>query len=334
MNLITGATGLVGSHLALHLTENGESVRALYRTPDRLEKTKALFGLYDKSELFHQIEWVQGDITDITSLEMAFDTIENVYHCAAIISFDPNKEDTIRKINIEGTANVVNFSIANGIKKLCFISSIAALGEKKLDEKTISETNEWNPEKAHSDYAISKYGAEMEVFRGQQEGLKVLILNPGIILGPGFWEQGSGAIFNTTIAGNRIFTEGATGFVAVKDVVNIATLLMKKECSGERFVIVSENLAFRTIQNWISDELHEKNPPVFVSKWVCEITWRLDWIYATFFFQKRRFSKASARSLTSISLFSNSKVIAFTNYEFQEIQKSIQEIITIQLKKQ
>lgn len=329
MNLITGATGLVGSHLTLHLVENGEAVRALYRNQEGLEKTKALFLLYNKSELFPKIEWIQGDITDISSLEMAFDNVENVYHCAAIISFDPNEENAIRKINIEGTANIVNFSIANGIKKLCYISSIAALGEKKLGEKTISETNEWNPEKAHSDYAISKYGAEMEVWRGRQEGLQVVILNPGIILGPGFWNQGSGVIFNKTLGDFRLFTNGTTGYVAVNDIVKIANILMKKDCNGERYVIVSENLTFRKIQYLISDALLEKKPPVFVAKWICEIACRLDWILNTFFFQKRRLSSAGVRALHGEDTFSNKKIIDFIDYEFQDIEPAIAEIVAL-----
>ena len=329
MNLITGATGLVGSHLTLHLVENGEAVRALYRNQEGLEKTKALFLLYNKSELFPKIEWIQGDITDISSLEMAFDNVENVYHCAAIISFDPNEENAIRKINIEGTANIVNFSIANGIKKLCYISSIAALGEKKLGEKTISETNEWNPEKAHSDYAISKYGAEMEVWRGRQEGLQVVILNPGIILGPGFWNQGSGVIFNKTLGDFRLFTNGTTGYVAVNDIVKIANILMKKDCNGERYVIVSENLTFRKIQYLISDALLEKKPPVFVAKWICEIACRLDWILNTFFFQKRQLSSDGVRALHGNEIFYNKKIIDFIDYEFQGIETAIAEIVAL-----
>ena len=227
----------------------------------------------------------------------------------------------------------VNFSIENNIKKFCFISSIAALGDKKPGEIYISETNEWNPEKPHSDYAISKYGAEMEVWRGQNEGLNVVILNPGVILGPGFWEQGSGVIFNKTFAGYRLFTKGTTGFVAVIDVVAIAILLMKKECFGERFVVVSENLTFRAIQNWISDALNEKNPPIYISKWVCSIAVRLDWIASVFFFQKRRLSSDGMRSINRKNKFSNSKIIEFTNFKFQVIKPAIETINALQKQK-
>ena len=131
MVLVTGGTGLVGAHLILHLIENGEIVRAIYRNPENIQKTKALFLLYKKEALFEKIEWVSADITDVPSLELAFENIDYVYHCAALISFDPKDEDLIRKTNIEGTANIVNFCIAKNIKKLCFVSSIAALGDLK-----------------------------------------------------------------------------------------------------------------------------------------------------------------------------------------------------------
>ncbi len=171
MILVTGATGLLGSHLVLHLIENGAKVRAIYRSPDSLEKTKSLFKGYQKENLFDKIEWVEADITEIPALELAFKKIRQVYHCAALISFDPAEENQLRKINIEGTANIVNFSIAYQIEKLCYVSSIAALGDLKEFENTVTEDTEWNPEKHHSDYAISKFGAEMEIWRGQQEGI-------------------------------------------------------------------------------------------------------------------------------------------------------------------
>ena len=150
MVLVTGGTGLVGAHLLLYLIENKENVRAIYRNLETIDKTKSLFSLYKKEYLFEKIEWIQGDITDVSSLEIAFENIEYVYHSAGMISFDPKDEDLLRKINIEGTANIVNFCIANGVKKLCFVSSTSALGDLKEGEIIITEETEWNPEKPHS----------------------------------------------------------------------------------------------------------------------------------------------------------------------------------------
>src|SRR6218665_3918770 len=199
MILITGATGLVGSHLILHLLESSDSgsqkLRAIYRKDSSIARIQSLFSLYGKAHLFVQIEWIKADITDVPLLEIAFQNVTVVYHCAAHISFDPADEELLRKTNIEGTANIVNFSLEYGIKKLCYVSSIAALGDPKENEPIITEETEWNPEKPHSGYAISKYGAEMEIWRAQQEGLEVVVVNPGVILGPLFWTAGSGEIY-------------------------------------------------------------------------------------------------------------------------------------------
>ncbi len=209
MILVTGGTGLVGAHLLLHLLENGEqNLRAIYRKENQIQKTKSLFELYKKGNLFQQIEWFQADIIDIPSLEIAFQNVDYVYHCAAKISFNPSEEEELRKVNIEGTANIVNFCIDKKVKKLCHVSSIATLGDLGQNETIITEATEWNPEVLHSDYAISKYGGEMEVWRGHQEGLNVVIVNPGVIFGPGFWNQGSGAFFTSIKKGIKFFKQG------------------------------------------------------------------------------------------------------------------------------
>ena len=260
MVLVTGGTGLVGAHLLLHLVENGDIVRAIYRNITSIKKTKALFLLYKKESLFENIEWVQADITDVPTLEMAFENVKYVYHCAALISFDPKDEDLLRKTNIEGTANIVNFCVAKTVEKLCYVSSIAALGDLKENEEIITEEAEWNPEKQHSDYAISKYGAEMEIWRGQQEGLDTVIVNPGIIIGPGFLDQGSGMLFKKVANGLSFYTKGVTGFIAVPDVVRITIQLMKNEYSNERFTLIAENLIFRDLLNAIADSLNVKRP--------------------------------------------------------------------------
>lgn len=195
MILVTGGTGLVGATLLLHLTENEAKVTAIYRNLSKTERVKTFFKHQNKSQNFDKINWIEADILDIPSLEKAFSNIDTVYHCAALISFDPKDEALLRKTNIEGTANIVNFCIDKKVKKLCHVSSIAALGDLKEHEKIVSEATEWNPEVFHSDYAISKYGAEMEVWRGFKEGVEVVIVNPGVVFGSLLWEEGSGAFF-------------------------------------------------------------------------------------------------------------------------------------------
>jgi nucleoside-diphosphate-sugar epimerase len=325
MILVTGATGLVGSYLVLHLIENNENVRAMYRNPKGIQKTKSLFKLYDKESLFEKIEWIQADINDIASLELAFKNIEFVYHCAAFISFDPKDEAILRKTNIEGTANIVNFCIEYAIKKLCYVSSIAALGDLKENENTLTEFTEWNPEKYHSDYAISKFGAEIEVFRGQQEGLDTVIVNPGVILGcvPNLeeWPTGSGAIFLKTKKGMPFYTNGSSSFVAVDDVVSIMVQLMKSPISGERFIVMAENVSYKNLIFTISNALKTKPPQLLLSPWVLGIAWRLDWFFSTFLRVESQLSKALAESLNSTFLYSDEKLKSvFPDYQFQKIE--------------
>ncbi|WP_445453680.1 NAD-dependent epimerase/dehydratase family protein [Flavobacterium sp. 25HG05S-40] len=335
MILVTGGTGLVGAHLLLHLVENEDSVRAIYRNRSGIEKTKSLFQLYQKEALFSKIEWIQADIIDVPSLEIAFQNITYVYHCAGFISFDPNDENAIRKVNIEGTANIVNFCIDYNIKKLCHVSSIAALGSRLATENDtasgkstteITEECEWNPEIAHSDYAISKYGAEMEIWRGQQEGLHVVIVNPGVIFGTGFWNQGSTTFFSAIKKGFPFYTNGSTAYVGVADVVKIMIQLMKSKIVGERFIVIAENCSFKDIIFQIAEKLQVKKPKIEAQPWLLNLGWRLDWLISLLFRTKRKLSKYSALSLTSSEYISNEKIKNALNFEFQSIDKVIQEV--------
>jgi len=325
MVLITGATGFLGSHLLIKLLEKGEKVRALYRDSSKQAVVSALFSYYNKQQLFEQIQWFEADITDIPSMEAAFVSINDVYHCAAYISFDPDDEEQLRKVNIEGTANIVNFCLVNNVRKLCFVSSIAALGDLQDHEKIITENTEWNAEKYHSDYAISKYGAEMEVWRGEQEGLDVVIVNPGVILGPDYSEKGSGQLFLEVKKGLKYYTKGSTGFIAVKDVVDTMWLLMNSEIKGERFILISENVVFEQLVNTMAIALDSKKPRFYAKKWMTGIVWRLDWILATVFFARRKLSKAMARSLHSTDLYSNEKIKGVGIIDFTVISQVIHE---------
>lgn len=326
MVLVTGGTGLVGAHILLHLIENGEDVRSIYRNLESIQKTRNLFSLYKKEALFEKIDWIQADIIDVPSLEIAFENVEYVYHCAAMISFDPKDEDLLRKTNIEGTANIVNFCIAKNVKKLCFLSSISALGDLKENETIITEEAEWNPEKPHSDYAISKYGAEMEIWRGQQEGLETLIVNPGVILGPGFWEQGSGLLFKKVANGLSFYTKGTTGFVAVTDVVRMTAELMKKGYSNDRFTLVAENITFQDLLNTIADSLQVKRPSRHASPFLVTLAYKIDWLLSNVLGQKRKLDRATAKASYRKSQYSNEKIKSTLQTEFLDIHQYIRDI--------
>ncbi len=329
MNLITGTTGLVGAHLALALLQKGEKVRGLFRSESAKSKTRNLFKLHGKPELFDQIEWFQADILDIPALEKAFVGVEKVYHCAALISFDPKDEENLRKVNIEGTANVVNLCLDFGVRKICHVSSVAALGDLKEGEKVISEETEWNPEKHHSDYGISKYGAEMEIWRGWQEGLESVAVVPGIILGPGFWNEGSGAIFSTIQKGFPFYTVGSTGFVDVNDVVKAMISLMNSDISGERFIVVGEHLVLRDVAFAIADALKVKRPGINAKPWLTSLAVFADWL-SSIFGKKRKLFAETSEAFHRHREFSNAKIVEALGFEFTPIQKSIEQTVEIQ----
>jgi nucleoside-diphosphate-sugar epimerase len=332
MILVTGGTGLVGSHLILHLLENGEqSIFAIYKSKSSINKTKALFTNKNKSELFSRINWIKANILDIPSLELAFKNIDFVYHCAAKISFDPNDETSLRKVNIEGTANIVNFCIAKKIKKLCYVSSIAALGELAQNELEITEESEWNPEIIHSDYAISKFGAEMEVWRGQQEGLDCVIVNPGIILGSGFFNDGSGKLFYSVKKGMYFYTNGVSGYVAVEDVVKIMVLLMNSDIKNERFIVIAENKTYKDVIFSIAENLNVSKPKIEAKPWLLKLAWSIDYFMNLFFRTKRKISKNAIHALINTAHYSNKKIKNVLNYEFISVDNCIATISKVYL---
>jgi nucleoside-diphosphate-sugar epimerase len=327
MILVTGATGLVGSHLLVQLLQENEEVKALFRSEKQIEKTKNVFSFHNQLQLFDKINWVKGDITDIPSLEIAFENITHVYHCAALITFDPNDEEELRKINIEGTANIVNCCIDFGIKKLCHVSSIAALGNPKEHEITITEETEWNPEELHSDYAISKYGAEMEVFRGHQEGLQVVIVNPGVIFGFGFPKKGSDVIIQSVRKGMAFYTNGSVGIIFVEDVIKCMMQLMKSNINGERFTLVGENIEVKKLLKFIATELNLKSPSIKATKLMTAIAWRLDRLISKIANRKRKITRNTAAASHDTSIYDASKIKSYFEFEFQEKEDYLKTIL-------
>lgn len=335
MVLVTGGTGLVGSHLLFKLISNNESVRAIYRREKTLQRVKHVFSYFsDDSEiLFNSIEWVKGDINNIPKLESAFKGITSLYHCAAFVSFEPDKYKTLRKINIEGTANIVNLCISNKVKKLCYVSSIAAIGKHSDPEKLIDEQTPWNPEEDNSVYAITKYGAELEVWRGSQEGLNTIIVNPGIILGAGYWNGGSsGNLFKQIQKCMRYYTHGVSGYVDVWDVINVMHQVMTSTIKNESFILVSENLSFKTFQTKTAQALNVEPPSKEAKPWLLDIAWRLDWLRFKLLGKRRSLTKQTAKSATSVTKYDNSKLRNTLDFEFKPIEKSIAEICQLYLK--
>lgn len=320
MILVTGATGLVGTHLIQLLVQQGKPVRALYRTsiPDIFRDT--------------QVEWVKGDITDILSLEAAMEHITQVYHCAAVVSFNPKKRKALHAINVAGTANVVNACIEKKVQKLLFVSSVAALGRIRQD-KPIDETMNWSPETSNSEYGKTKYLAELEVWRGMGEGLDTVVVNPVIILGAGDWNSGSSGIFKSAYDEFPWYTNGMSGFVDVKDVVRAMQILMEAPISGKRFILSAANMYYREIFNLIANAFGKKQPHKQVTGFLAGIVWRIEAVKAMFTGKDPLLTKETTKTAQAIVRFNNHKLLeTFPDFTYTPLPTSIARICT-ELKK-
>jgi dihydroflavonol-4-reductase len=266
MNLITGATGLLGTHLILELLNRGESVRALRRSNSDLATVKRVLQFYKpQHNLFDKIEWVEGDINDVGSLLLAMQNVERVYHCAAVVSYHRADRKEMYKCNVDGTANVVNVASELKIRKLCFVSSIAALG-KLNDGDWLDEQAEWKESKFNTHYGITKNLSELEVWRGIQEGLDAVIVNPGFIIGPGNFDRSSATVFKKLDEGLGYYPGGGTGFISAVDCARIMVELMQGEAVNHRYIAVSDNLAMKELFQNIAQTLGKKPPQKLAGK--------------------------------------------------------------------
>ena len=327
MILVTGGTGLVGSHLLVRLAQENEPIRAIYRTLESIEKTKKVFSYYTNTakDLFANIEWVQADITDVPSMIPAFKDVKKVYHCAAVISFDPADYRTMRKVNIHGTAIIANLAIDAKVEKLCFVSSIATIGDDSKKELA-NEENDWGGNEKNNGYAITKYGAETEVWRASQEGVDVVIVNPGVILGSGFWTSGSGKMFSEIDKGFSYYSEGVTGFVGVKDVVRCMVQLMQSNCKNQRFILVSENKSFKEVLFSIAEALGKKKPKRCVQPWQASLFWRWEWLVSKITSRKIRMSKYTAKTLFRKTYYSSEKCKIQLEVTFKSAEEVIKQV--------
>jgi dihydroflavonol-4-reductase len=328
MNLVTGATGMVGSYLLKQLLKKETEVVAIYRNISAIEKTKSHFKLFKQEKLFQKIIWEQVDILNICALSQLFQKhkIKHIYHCAALVSFDPKDFNLLIKTNVEGTANMVNFALAYKVSKFCYVSSIAALGDVEKPNEIIDENTLWKKELYHNDYAISKYGGEIEVWRAHQEGLNVVIVNPGVILGAGFWDTGSGVIFSQIQKSSLFYTNGFTGFVDVEDLVKIMILLMKTTQKSDNYVVISENLSYYQLIGFIAKSFLLKQPKYAIKPWVTYVLFKLDWLISFHFFTKRKFPKSLHLSLHSKNFYDNKKILTTLQYQMKPISTTINEI--------
>ncbi|NOU18326.1 MAG: NAD-dependent epimerase/dehydratase family protein [Bacteroidales bacterium] len=326
MILVTGGTGLTGSHLLFELTRKGHSVRAIKRNNSSIEFVTKVFSLYalNPKELLDRIEWVDADLLDYSSLLNATIGIETVYHAGALVSFNPKDAEAISETNIRGTANIVDACVHNHVKNLCHMSSIASLGEAN-EQGFIDESCIWTKNKGKSAYAKSKFFGEMEVWRGAEMGLRIIIVNPSIILGPGRWSTGSGQFFCKISKGLLFYTNGICGYIDVRDVVKAMILLNENpNIKNERFILNSENLSYKDIFLLIAKSL-EKNPPRYqITPKMVSFCFPIIKLFGTLSGKEPTISRENLNSAFSKSYYSSEKIKKSVDLQLLPVSESVQ----------
>ncbi|MCK9411416.1 MAG: NAD-dependent epimerase/dehydratase family protein [Prolixibacteraceae bacterium] len=339
MIFLTGGSGMVGAHLLLDLTRSGVKVRALKRKNSDLATVDRIFSWYTKNsnELFQEIEWIEGDLLDPLSLKNAMEGANCVIHAAAKVSFLPSDRMAMLHENVEGTANLIDVAIELKIKRFCHVSSIAALGDHDSGVP-VNEAFSWKNDRQRSAYSESKFQSEMEVWRGVEEGLECVIVNPSVILGPGNWSSGSPRLFQTVAKGMKFYTSGSTGFVEVRDVSHaIVALVQSKEwdkIKNQRFVLSAENLTYRELFDRIAIVLNKPKPAIRANRMLLQLGWRASKLASIFTGKEPALSRDTARSAGKVSLYDGSKIASVIDFEYTPIEATIRDIGKIFLSEQ
>ena len=324
MILVTGGTGLVGTHLLYELLSGGRDVRALMRGGSNVDLVRRIFLWYDPArgqQYFDNINWAYGDLNDLFSLRDVLKDVKQVYHCGAMVSFLPQDRELMMKVNVEGTANLVNACLEAGIDKMCHCSSVAAIGKPEKGS-VIEESLVWKTSKQNSWYAISKYGAEREVWRGSEEGIPTVIVNPSVVIGPGDPGRSSAQLYQSVKNGMKFYTTGITGFVDARDVATAMVQLMESDITGERFVLNSENLPYKTLFEYFAEYSGARPPKYRAGKFLSEIAWRLEKMRSMITGQKPLLSRETARNANLRRYYSSEKIQQQLGFEFRPIREA------------
>lgn len=315
--LVTGGTGFLGAYIIKELVQQGFHVRAIKRVAAQMP-------LFIDAEVLQKVEWVEGDILDVVSLADAMQGIDTVIHSAAIVSFHKKERAKMYHVNVEGTKNVVNTAIENNIKRLIYISSVAAIG-RKLTSTTVNEKAQWEESNANTHYATSKFKAELEIWRGFAEGLEGVVLNPATILGFGNWDQSSCGLFKTAYKEFKWYTNGVNGFADVEDVARITVALMNSTITEERYIVCNDNWPFRKLFDTIADTFGKKRPSKLATPFLSGIAWRMEKARSIISGKKPLLTKESAKVANSFTRFDNSKLLkALPGFNYTPLEETIQ----------
>lgn len=322
MVFVTGATGILGRVIVLELLKKGKNVRAAKRPTSNLNEVRHSYTFYTENpdDFFNRIEWIDVDFNDIYSLQEALKDVDEVYHCAAKVSFHPHDEKEMYRTNIKGTENLLYACEGSGVKKFLHVSSIAVLDN--FNEKgELDEDSDFNPKLDHSAYALSKHLSEMEVWRASAEGLNVVIVNPGIIIGSGNWGNSSGDVF-PTFEKNSFTFSGGSSYVDVRDVAEISIELMEKNIFGERFIVIAENRRYAELGKQIRSKLNLKEAKI-LSDFQLNIGVLANTLFGWFIPALRMATRSNVKSISEMNTVSNEKIKSRLNYQFIPLSESI-----------
>lgn len=314
MIAVTGANGLLGNFIIRKMIEQNESVLAIKRINSDISML---------SDIESKVTWCDADILDPVSLREAFEKVTHVIHTAAIVSFNPRRAKEVVDVNIRGTRNVVNTCLTLGIKRLIHISSVAALGRQK-GQTNIDEKNKWVSNALNTVYAESKYASELEVFRGQEEGLSSVILNPSAILAPANWERSSAQIFKYSWDEKPFITDGFINYVDARDVANIVYPLLHHKIEGERFIVSAGNISYENFFKKLAIQFNKKPPHIKLGKTSLKILARIESFRTLFTNAEPIMTSERARLSGSEFLYESEKIKNLLHFEFQTIDETLQ----------
>ncbi|HXB35751.1 MAG TPA: NAD-dependent epimerase/dehydratase family protein [Puia sp.] len=313
--LVTGGTGFLGTYIIGELVRSGYAVRAIHRQGAIPFSLPASIG--------EQVEWLHCDVRDPLGLEDAMAGMDAVIHAAAKISFSAQERRELWSTNIEGTANVVNAALERNIRRFLYVSSVAALGRTASSEE-VTEEKSWEKSPYNTNYAISKFHGEMEVWRGMGEGLPAVIVNPSTILGYGDWNNTSCAIFRSVYNEFPWYTEGINGFVDVQDTARAIVRLLQTDIHGERYILNGDNWSWRHLFETMAKEFGKKPPTREATPLLAGIAWRAEKVKSLFTGRRTLLTRESARVAASSTCFSSGKFLRLLpDFRFTPLEETI-----------
>lgn len=320
--LLTGATGFVGSYIARHLIAQNQY--EIFAT----KRENSNFNLLGKDS--DSITWLTGDLDNYFFVEDCILKADVVIHIAGLVSYDKKDKKALFRQNTLCTRHVVNACLEAKIDQLIYMSSIAAISPANPTEPVSEKSLSFFKTKNSTDYSKSKYRAELEVWRGIEEGLSACIINPSVVIGAGTWNHSSCKLFKWVAKQQKHYPTGTTGFVDVRDVARFVQLCIENKTEKERFILNAANWSYKQLFDTIAKYLDVTPPQKAVNTVEAEIAWRLASVKAILTNQKSLLTKATARRSMEQNTYLNKKSLS-AGFEYRRLETTIEETAKIYL---